>query len=156
MPFQNKIVISPLDNVGRLWILQAPLVYQTRYKGRDLILEVPVYFVCDLNSMPRLTWIIAPKTDYPAAGALHDFLYRFGKHGIRATLVDKSGNRTIVTLKISRRWADRIYRESLISLGMWRPRAHARWLGLRLFGWTAYNGGPRWLKTIRARIQRTA
>lgn len=118
MGFQSDIVISPVLGQGRFWIVKAPLVYVSA-AGRRF--EVPEDFVCDLNSMPRLTWIVSPKTDYPAAGALHDYLYRFGRQ-----------------LGVDRAQADALYREALISLGMSSARAQSRYLALRAFGWASY------------------
>lgn len=115
--FLTKIDLSPVDNRGRIWRVDSMLVYWSDALTR--MIEVPAGFECDLNSMPRLAWIVSPKTDYPAAGVLHDWGYR--------------GN-------LPRLEADRLYREVLSVLGMGKIQRNGRYLALRLFGRFAYKG----------------
>jgi hypothetical protein len=112
--FETALVLVP-QGQGRTWVLDAPLVYHSDRYGT---IEVPTGFECDLNSIPRLGWSIAPKTDYPQAGVVHDWLYR-GKLRPRGE-------------------CDAIYREILVETGCPRWRAWGRWLALRAFGWNAY------------------
>jgi hypothetical protein len=115
--FLSPLVMSPVDS-GRRWRIQSPLAYQSDVPG-VLAVWVPPGFVCDLSSMPRLTWIVAPKTDYPEAGVLHDWLYQ--GHAPRKA-------------------ADMVYREALMLLGMSKVKAQGRYVALRMFGWAAYKG----------------
>ncbi len=110
--FLTPLILQPLSD--RNWLVKAPLVFQSPSAGR---LEVPAGFVCDLNSIPRLFWIIAPVTDWPEAGTLHDYLY---------------------AIQFPKAQADVVYREALLSLGMWAPRAWERYITLTLFGGPAY------------------
>jgi len=87
--FKTELHMVPLRG-GRWWRLMAPLVYESDVLGREI--TVPSGFECDLNSMPWLTWLWAPKTDYPEAGAVHDWGYQ--------------GN-------LSQADADAVYREAL-------------------------------------------
>jgi hypothetical protein len=119
--FLSPLMMTPVEGQhGRLWIIDAPLAYRSEVVKQTLV--VPAGFICDLNSMPRLAWIVSPKTDYPEAGTVHDFLY-FYKSVPRAT-------------------ADAVYREALGVLGMGRVRRTFRWAALRAFGWHAYNSEP--------------
>jgi hypothetical protein len=116
--FKTSITISPVDGQGRFWRVERTLVFHSALLGRTL--TVKRGFICDLNSMPRLSWIVSPKTDYPAAGALHDWGYR---------------DRHLTQLE-----ADGVYREALIVLGMSTARANGRYYALRTFGHFSYPG----------------
>lgn len=116
--FTSRLAMEPLDR-GRRWKLCEPLRYDSDLAGE---IVVPAGFECDLNSLPRLAWIVAPKTDYPEAGVVHDWGYRG---------------------EMSRDMADAVYREALIALGAGRARAGFRYVALRLFGRFAYDGEPR-------------
>jgi hypothetical protein len=115
--FQSRLLMSPVGS-ERWWMLEAPLVYKSDRFG---LIVVPTGFIFDGNSLPRFARFINSPTDFAEAGAVHDFLYRFG-----------------FKLGVSRKLADQIYVEALVTLGMGKFQAKLRYLGLRLFGWTAY------------------
>lgn len=125
--FKATIHLSPVDGQGRIWRVDKALVFYSAVLGRTL--TVPKDFICDLNSMPRLAWIVSPKTDFPAAGALHDWGYRNG-HLLQAD-------------------ADKLYREALIVLGLSEGRAQVRYLALRTFGRFNYPGKAPVIKEAR-------
>lgn len=60
------------DN-GRRFALAAPFVFV----DGEVKVEVPAGFVTDFNSVPRGLWNFFPPWEYPEAGVIHDFLYRF-------------------------------------------------------------------------------
>lgn len=105
---------------GRNWRVTQDFAVQTVAANplyEEGIVKIPAGFVCDLNSIPRFLWFASTPTDYPEAGAVHDFLY---------------------DQQIPRDIADTVYLEILITLGMSFARAQARYRALRLFGWAAY------------------
>lgn len=107
-----EIVLVPLAK--REWRIAESFKVLTDTLGWVLI---PKGFVCDLNSMPRFMWWESTPTDYPQAGATHDWLY---------------------WEQVPKDDADRVYREILLALGMGSFRANARYQALRLFGGPAY------------------
>jgi len=107
-----ELTLIPLPD--RKWRVRDEFCLQTLAMGRICI---KAGFVCDLNSMPRFLWWASTPTDYPEAGATHDFLY------------DQQAPRDA---------ADAVYLEILLALGMSSARAHARYRALRLFGGFAY------------------
>lgn len=113
--FETALVLRPSDD-GRQWTTDAEFVYYSDKYGE---IRVPKGFTCDLNSLPRLAWIVSPKTDYPRSGLVHDWLYRGRKR--------------------PQKEADAIYREALQAEGLSATRAYTRWLALRVFGRFAYN-----------------
>lgn len=98
----------------RKWRVAAAFTVVTQAAG---VVTIPAGFVCDLNSMPRFLWWASTPTDYPQAGATHDFLY---------------------DQQVGQALADAVYREILIALGMSSFRANARYRALRVFGGVAY------------------
>lgn len=112
--FLSPLRLLPQER-GRRWQLVTALVYRSDIAGWII---VPKDFVCDLNSLPRFLWWLSPKTDYPEAGAVHDYLYATGD--------------------VSRAMADAVYREALLQLGAGRVRSAIRYWALRVFGCWAY------------------
>lgn len=108
----NEITLVPLAH--RKWRVDRTFVIITVAAG---MVVIPAGFICDLNSMPRAMWWESTPTDYPQAGATHDWLY------------DQQEAKDV---------ADRAYLEILLGMGMGGFRAHARYYALRLFGGWAY------------------
>lgn len=106
------IVLVPLP--GRRWRIEHEFRIETAAAG---LIVIPAGFICDLNSIPRFLWWASTPTDYPHAGATHDFLY------------DQQSGRSI---------ADAVYYELLVALGMSLGRARMRYYALRFGGGFAY------------------
>lgn len=109
-----EITLVPLPD--RKWRVEKAFIIPTQAAG---VVTIPAGFVCDLNSIPRFLWWASTPTDYPQAGATHDYLY---------------------DLQIPRATADAVYLEILLALGMSSTRAKLRYDALRLFGGPAYRG----------------
>lgn len=107
-----EIVLVPLS--ARRWRVQDDFVVEMKTAG---CVQIPSGFICDLNSMPRFLWWASTPTDYPQAGAVHDFLYHVQAGQARA---------------------DAAYLEILLTLGMSKWRARLRYHALRMFGRSAY------------------
>lgn len=85
-------------------------------------------FVTDFSSIPRAVWWWFPKTSYPAAGLLHDHLYRHPYayiHGVRT--------------RLDRGQCDELWRRALHLSGCRKSKRVAAWMGLRAGGWAAWN-----------------
>jgi hypothetical protein len=113
--FHTKLIMTPVAG-RRMWILEAPLVYESVVL--DTIVAVPAGFICDLNSIPRIFWWLSPPTDFPEAGVVHDFGYRY-KLWPRETV-------------------DAVYREALDVTGAGAVRRFLRYWGVRIGGSSAY------------------
>ena len=108
--------MTPVEH-GRMWLIESPLVYESDIPDVGTI-TVPAGFICDMNSIPRFLWWISPPTDFPEAGVIHDFGYRY-KLWPRQTV-------------------DAIYREALEVLGAGGFRRFLRYWGVRIGGSSAY------------------
>lgn len=117
------------------YVLLGALIYQDGELGGDgAIVRVPLGFVTDLASVPRLLWaVIAPFGLHASAAVLHDWLYR--SDGARR--------------RFSRRQADRMFREAMVVSGTPKFRAWLMWLAVRSpFGFLAYHRSSRRVRLL--------
>lgn len=93
------------------------------YKIDEEILVIPSNYKTDLASIPRVFWsfILPMKSELMSAAILHDFLYEH-PHGI------------------TRKDADDIFFNLLISNGVSKKEAVVIYLLVRAFGWRYFNG----------------
>lgn len=118
MPFLTGLKVQYLT--PQRWVLLEPLVYKRAEAGSGAI-TVPAGFTTDFASVPRMPvfYMLCGNTGHRAA-VLHDYLYS--------------------TQVVSRKEADRLFREALREDGVSLPIRWIMWLGVRL------GGGPAWLK----------
>lgn len=73
--FTKILTISPLTD-GRSWVLRESFSYDIGFEGSDDTVVVPVGFVTDLASIPRIFWSFLPQWGrYGNAAVIHDWLY---------------------------------------------------------------------------------
>jgi hypothetical protein len=120
--FRTRLVTSCVANGW--WLTESPFVVESKVAG---IIEIPAGFMFNGNSVPRLSWIISPPSDWLEAGALHDYLYHYGN--------DKE-------------LADKVYKEVLEALGMGKLRRNFRYFGLKLFGGIGFKRAQATRKTV--------
>jgi hypothetical protein len=115
--FLNPLIVQELDETsesGRgLWQLVYSLIYQSANNGS---FTIPAGFKTDFASVPRLPilWLALGDTAREAA-VLHDYLYT-APH------------------PVDRQTADALLNEAALATGWGKIRAHALYLGVRLFG----------------------
>jgi len=113
--FTKKLVISPLDN-GYDWEVKQPFQYITDIGlpwGHEI--NVPVGFITDGASVPRILWAIIPRWGrYSKAVVIHDYLYR--------------------ETNIERKIADKIMKEAMIVCKTKIWRQVVMYWAVRLFG----------------------
>ncbi len=117
MPFQSDLVLRA--GKGDRWTLVGNLIYSYRDGDGDATITVPAGTRTDLASIPRLLTPLLPVNDtHRAAAVLHDYLYR--------------------THVVSRRLADKIFRQAMEELGVSAWKRWAMWAGVRLGGWVGW------------------
>lgn len=52
-----------------------------RENGVNIDITIPALFTTDFNSTPRSAWFLFAKWEYPAAGAVHDWIFRYPPDG---------------------------------------------------------------------------
>lgn len=85
---------------------------------------VPTGFETDFNSVPRGLWNILPPWEYPEAGVVHDYLYKFPE------VFTGDSTRTL-----NRGECDDIHRRILDLTGASFFKRQAMWAGIRAGGW---------------------
>ena len=119
---------------GRLWMIIEMLVFHLGGATSPNVVEVPVGFMTDFASIPRLLWWLWPPAGpWAKAAALHDWLYKTRlvfhllDHG--ADMVQKA------PYACTRREADGTLYDAMIVSGVAKRDALCIYLGVRLCGW---------------------
>jgi hypothetical protein len=98
--FIDPLEIEYMD--GRFWRVTVPFDYAVGAPDGTTVIHVPVGFVTDFASVPKLFWNLIPPTGwYGKAAVLHDYLYKYGWIG---------------KLQISRKYADDVLNEAMCVL----------------------------------------
>lgn len=118
MPFLNRLRSDDWTE-PKEWVVIAPLRYEDK---AGTIYEVPKGFITDLASIPAAIQLLPGfnvngKSRRPSV--LHDWNY--------------------CSQKMSRRAADDLFLECLLSESILKPLARTYWLGVRAFGWHYWN-----------------
>ncbi len=125
--FTSLLVASPLPD-GKYWRLAEPFRYRIGGKTSERIVAVPLGFITDFASVPRMFWFLPDWATYSKAPVLHDWLYHQKK---------------IMGKPIIRKEADDIFLEAMHT--DWRTHKSRRWvayleyIAVRLFGWLAWH-----------------
>ena len=117
--FLTDLVVKCLDD--KTWEIKSSLEY--RSKILNYVIHVPIGFVTDFASVPRLPLIYLVAggvADCPAT--IHDFLYQ--KH------------------ECSKSKADRVFLEAMKVIKIHFLKRQIMYWAVVLFGWTAYASGP--------------
>ena len=127
MPFLTPLQVEKSDGQCRgQWRLIRDLVYQ----GKVDDLRVPVGFLTDFASVPRLLQGIVPKMgSHDRAAVVHDYLYREAPQ----VLVEPEGCK-----QISRRDADGVFLRIMREQHVGCLRRCVLYWGVRLGGWVAW------------------
>lgn len=117
--FTNALNVEVLD--GYRFRLVDPFEYHVGRYPSDDVIRVPVGFVTDFASIPRLFWsIIPPHGSYAKAAMVHDYLYTYGTNG--------------------RKYADDVFNEGMVVLGVSKLTRASMYWAVRIFGASRYEG----------------
>lgn len=118
--FMTELVTRTVDDGHEQ--LTVPLVFASSVLGREIC--VPVGFVTDLASVPRLPFVyVLTGGTAKKAAVVHDYLYR--------------------EQCCTRREADAVFSEAMKASGQPWWRRTLMWAGVRLFGWVPYRSHER-------------
>lgn len=129
--FVGPLTISYID--GSNWRLAAPFAFhrpELTITIPAVEVAVPAGFETDFASVPRFFWRLFPPAGsgvgaaYGRAAVIHDYLYR------------------TPGACVSRRAADRIFREAMEAEGVAGWRRWTLWLAVRVFGGRSWRGRP--------------
>lgn len=116
--FTEALMVSPLKN-GKQWVTRREFIYDVGEEGSGDVVSVPIGFITDFASVPRLFWTILPKWGkYGNAAVIHDYLY--------------------MSQERSRKESDDIFYEGMVVLGTNKIIAKIMYYAVRIFGGFAY------------------
>jgi len=115
--FSSSFIAEAVDGG---WRLNQELVYHSDLLG--CIIEVPIDYVTDLASVPRIARFIVPVANAKnrKAAVVHDYLCT---HGVKLGLVR------------NQKQTDKVFREALGVVGVGRIRSAALYYPVRTFQW---------------------
>jgi len=121
--FTEVLIVSPLAD-GRTWVTRKEFGYDVGEEGSGNSIDVPIGFMTDFASIPRLLWIILPTWGkYGNAAVIHDYCYW-----------DQSR---------SREESDRIFREAMEVLEVPAFTISLMYYAVKFFGHWAWEGNKR-------------
>lgn len=114
---------------GHLWRLTACFDYHLKHDNGREVVPVPIGFVTDFASIPRVLWNILPPTGgYGKAAVIHDALYQ------KRIVTNVAG----ISRFVDRGEADAILKEAMEVLGVGWFTRWTIYSGVRTGGWLAW------------------
>jgi hypothetical protein len=115
--FTTPLIVKLVGN--NLWSVFEPFDYHVGSYPSKEIIHVPVGFVTDFASVPRIFWsVISPIDKHGKAAVIHDYLY--------------------YSRKYSKHKCDLIFREALKVLDVTPWKVFCMYWAVNLFGWLAW------------------
>ena len=115
--FTDKLVVSKVNK--RIWRVERQFDYHVGTEESEEIITIPLGFLTDFASVPRIFWcIFPPDGEYTQAAVVHDYIY----------------SKQLYT----RKKCDSIFIEAMGVLGvsLWKRRIMYR--AVRMFGWISW------------------
>lgn len=115
--FLDELYLKKLRGQGRLYEVSRPFRSLIKMPlGNNTVATVPVGFVTDFASVPRLFWrLLPPVGNYDEAAVLHDYLY--------------------VTQVYTRLLSDQIFKAGMIELKVKKWKRNIMYRAVRMGGW---------------------
>lgn len=130
--FTEVLVVSPLAD-GKTWVTRKEFGYDIGEEGSANSVDVPIGFMTDFASVPRLLWAFLPRWGkYGNAAVIHDYCYW-----------DQS---------CPRKETDRIFREAMEVLKVPTYKIRLIYYAVRLGGWLAWSRNRRMKKKGISRV----
>jgi len=115
--FTTPLIVELLSN--RRFKIMKEFFFYVGHKANDEIITVPVGFITDLASIPRIFWtILPPNGKYAKAAVIHDYLY--------ANKIK------------TKEYADNIFLEAMEVLGVEETKRYIIYYAVKAFGKGAY------------------
>lgn len=130
--FTDILTVSPLAD-GKTWVTRKEFGYDIGKEGSGNSIDMPIGFMTDFASVPRLLWAFLPRWGkYGNAAVIHDYCYW--------------------EQRFSRKESDRIFREAMEVLGVPTYKILLMYYAVRLGGWLAWSGNKRMKKKGISRV----
>ena len=133
--FTNMLLVSPLPD-GKTWIIRSDFGYDIGGEGSKETINVPIGFMTDFASVPRILWGAIPRWGkYGNAAVVHDFIYWEQTY--------------------PRKRADDIFLEAMRVLGVSKIVCRTIYYSVRLFGALAWRNNAKRKQSNQQKILRT-
>lgn len=130
--FTSELVVQSIDE--RKWKVMERFNYNIDTADSVNAVEVPVGFITDFASIPRILWnILPPWGKYGKAAVIHDYMYTEHKHSVFSA----EGVESFV--QIERKQADGIFLQAMEVLGVNKITRYAMYYAVRVFGNKPWN-----------------
>jgi hypothetical protein len=130
--FTEVLVVSPLAD-GRTWVTKKEFGYDIGKENSGNSIEVPIGFMTDFASVPRIFWFFLPPWGkYGNAAVIHDYCYW--------------------KQDFSRKRSDDLFREAMLVLQVSKLKIFLMYTAVRLFGYLAWLGNQRIKKAGEDRV----
>ena len=144
--FTTPLEVEFMD--GHSWKLHSAFTYHLGEPNAPDFIEVPVGFITDFASIPRILWVVLPPTGpYGKAAVIHDWLYQGGKVISEYPVMDKEGGAIFVRqshyMLAGRRDADAVLLEAMGVLGVHWWTKFVIYAGVRIGGKLPWINGHR-------------
>ncbi len=115
--FTTKLVVKSID--VNLWELTEKFEYHIGSYPSDSIIKVPIGFITDFASIPKIFWkILPPVGKYGKAAVIHDYCY--------------------ATACYPKTKSDKIFMEGMEVLKVKKWKREAIYWSVFMFGWVAW------------------
>ena len=127
--FREPLILKFLDtNEEKRFEVVSNFTYYIDKLGGNLEVSIPIGFRTDFASVPRFFWrVIPPIGLYGKAAVVHDYLCE-NKH---AWQVSEQGSWSYYA--VSRKEADKIFRDAMAVLGVGKVKRNIMFWGVRLY-----------------------
>lgn len=130
--FTTELVVQSIDD--RKWRVNERFNYNIDTADSSNAVEVPVGFITDFASIPRILWVLLPPWGkYGKAAVIHDYMYTEHKHSVFSA----EGVESFV--QIERKQADDIFLQAMEVLGVNVITRYAMYAAVRVFGQRPWN-----------------
>lgn len=130
--FTSELVVQSIDE--RKWKVMERFNYNIDTADSVNAVEVPVGFITDFASIPRILWnVLPPWGKYGKAAVIHDYMYTEHKHSVYSA----EGVESFV--QIERKQADGIFLQAMEVLGVNKITRYAMYYAVRVFGNKPWN-----------------
>lgn len=119
---------------GRTWKVTASFEYHVGSPDGQKVVVIPIGFLTDFASVPKLLWNVLPPTgSYGKAAVIHDWLYQTRQINV------STQDRPHLMYLCNRAEADAILNEGMAVLGTSRLVRFMVYWGVRLGGWKPWH-----------------
>ncbi len=132
--FTENLIVSPLPD-GKRWVLRKEFSYDVGEENSGETIKVPIGFITDFASVPRMFWWLYPKWGkYGNAAVIHDYLYWEQLEKYPRNRADEIFLEAMNVLDVKESTANRLYwAVKNFAKGAWKNNTKAKAQGVKKY-----------------------